>query len=80
METEFGWVIEFGESEVSCPSYWMGPSQNTKEWPFGMWSDDNLKAVRFAREQDADAVARAIVMWSDNNSRAHFRIKEHGWG
>jgi len=64
---EYGWVIEHGASEVSRPRYWGG----VRGWTF-----DNLQAVRFAREVDAQSQAEAMDDGVPNN----YRIKEHGWG
>lgn len=77
---ETGWVIEFGESEPSRPAYWIGPSENPAHWPFGMWSDNNLRAVRFARREDAEAVVAFTKLHAHDDERAHFRVADHGWG
>lgn len=79
-KAETGWVIELGESEPSHPSYWMGPAERPAEWPFGMWSDKHLKAVRFSRKEDAEAVVKIITLLAGDDSRAQFRIAEHCWG
>ena len=66
-KAEFGWVIEHGASEISRPRYWGGVHG---------WTYDNLKAVRFAREIDAQSQAEA----DDDGVPNNYRIKEHGWG
>jgi hypothetical protein len=48
---ETGWVIEHGASEQSYPTYWGGVHG---------WTRDNLKAVRFSREEDARSQAEAM--------------------
>lgn len=63
---EWGWLIEHGASEVSRPRYWGGVHG---------WTFDNLKAVRFAREEDARSIAESMDDGVPNN----YRIKEHGW-
>ena len=80
MAYETGWVIELGESEPSRPEYWIGPSENPAHWPFGMFSVDNLRAVRFARKEDADAVVKYTRMWAHDDPRCVFRVADHGWG
>lgn len=78
-QEETGWVIELGESEPSRPAYWTGPSENPAHWPFGLFSDDNLKAVRFARKEDAQAVANRTKACAHDDTRCHFRIADHMW-
>jgi hypothetical protein len=64
---ESGWVIEHGASEVSRPRYWGGVHG---------WTFENLKAVRFAREEDARSIAESM----DDGVPDNYRIAEHGWG
>ncbi|MBI1213636.1 MAG: hypothetical protein GC190_19430 [Alphaproteobacteria bacterium] len=66
-QPEYGWLIEHGQSEPSRPRYWGGVHG---------WTYDNLKAVRFAREIDAQSQAEAM----DDGAPDNYRIKEHGWG
>lgn len=66
-EMECGWLIELGASEISRPRYWGGVHG---------WTYDNLKAVRFAREEDARSIAESMDDGFPNN----YRVKEHGWG
>ncbi len=63
---ESGWLIEHGASEVSRPRYWGGVHG---------WTYDNLKAVRFARDIDAQSIAESM----DDGVPDNYRIKEHGW-
>jgi hypothetical protein len=74
-KTESGWVLERGDSEVSRPLYWTGVALGSNP---DTWSFDNLLAVRFAREVDAQVVAHNLMGRGD--SRMQVRIKEHGWG
>ncbi len=67
MATEFAWVIEKGPE----PSYY-APTEP------GEWTRDNLKACRFARKEDAEAVQFRHV------THGHLPVKgtrvcEHGW-
>lgn len=64
MAQEFGWVIERGDSPIHTPKYWHGSG----------WSDDNLLAIRFARNLDAERVRDQIAP----NVPEH-RVCEHGW-
>jgi hypothetical protein len=64
--SEFAWVIE--RYHNSRLLYWAG-------WPETSayaWSPDNLKAVRFLREEDATGV---LVRCLDGNGR----VAQHGW-
>lgn len=61
---ESGWVIEGAWSEVSAPSYWCGSSA---------WSDDHMRALRFARKEDAEQAAFFML------DGMNIRIAEHIW-
>jgi hypothetical protein len=63
-EMDFAWVIEGSWSPVSDPAYWAGSS---------MWVRDHLKAIRFARKEDADNAAMMMC------AGVNVRICEHGW-
>jgi len=60
---ETGWVIEREDSEPSRPMYFTGKN----------WDYDNLKAVRFAREKDAQTLARYMFPGEPH------RIADHMW-
>ena len=60
---EVGWVIEREDSEPSRPMYYAG-----KEW-----DHDNLKAVRFARREDAQTMCRYMFPGEPH------RIADHMW-
>lgn len=60
---EVGWVIEREDSEPSRPMYYAG----TK------WEYDNLKAIRFARKEDAQAMSRYMFPGEPH------RIADHMW-
>lgn len=70
----YGWVIERGGSDGSCPEYFTGrlPLSGLAEL---MWSKpgDHADACRFARRRDADRMAH----WLEPG-RLH-RVAEHGW-
>jgi hypothetical protein len=68
---ESGWVIEHADSEPCAPEYLVVGDRNTV-WS---WSTDHLRAVRFARKQDADGVARIFFGLGNDH-----RICEHQWG
>ena len=59
-----GWVIEGAWSETSRPDYWVGSSA---------WSTDHMKALRFARKQDAQQAADLML------DGINYRICEHVW-
>lgn len=60
---ETGWVIERADSEPSRPMYYAG-----FEWDY-----DNLKAMRFARKEDAQKMARYMFPGEPH------RIADHMW-
>jgi hypothetical protein len=62
---ECGWVIEHYTSPAYEPLYWTGSG----------WSKEHLRAIRFAREVDADNTRKG---WDDEFSMQH-RVAEHGW-
>ena len=70
--SEFGWVMEHKDSEPSVPSYFdAAPWSLDRPYP---WTNDNLKAIRFARKEDAQKMATYLKL-------DHVvRICEHGWG
>ena len=65
-KSEYAWVIEHGASEVSKPRYWGGVHG---------WTYENLQAVRFAREVDAQSVAESM----DDGFPGNYRLAEHAW-
>lgn len=69
--TEVGWVIEHKNSEPCAPLYWSGNG----------WSRDHLRAIRFARKEDAERTARG---WDEDDPLPHepaeHRCCEHAWG
>lgn len=65
---EYGWLIERGDSPHYAPAY-LGESD---EGCVG-WTGDNLKAIRFARKEDAQR-------YCDCEGLNNVRICEHGWG
>lgn len=60
---ETGWVIEREDSEPSRPMYYAG-----FEWDY-----DNLKAMRFARKEDAEKMCRYMFPGEPH------RIADHMW-
>lgn len=74
-KTETGWVLERGDSEVSRPLYWNGTAIGTEP---SAWTFDNLNAVRFARQIDAQVAAHNLM--GRGQSRMGVRVAEHGWG
>jgi hypothetical protein len=68
-KTEYGWVIERGDSTVDAPTYWAGPVNHG----LNTWSQNHMDAVRFARKDDAERVAPYL-------GDGHHRVAEHGWG
>lgn len=54
---EIAWLIERYD-ETSRPMWWSGLTRGSVT--ASIWSYDSLKAVRFAREQDATIVARSL--------------------
>ena len=63
---ETGWVIEHGRSQPSYPEYWAATG----------FDHDNLKAIRFARKEDAERVANAL---GGGFPEGYHRIADHMW-
>lgn len=61
---EYGWVIEGGWTSINKPDYWVGSSA---------WSENPLRALRFARRQDAQQAADLML------AGVNVRICEHEW-
>jgi len=71
--TESGWVIERANSSPAMPLYWTGAPLSA---PLA-WSGDHMLAVRFARDDDAEAVALGLMLhWPE---AIRVRICEHCW-
>lgn len=68
--TEYAWLIESGDSQVSAPLYYAGYNELKSK---SCWSYTLDDAIRFSRKADAEKVSR--LMKQQNN-----RIAEHGWG
>src|SRR5579859_2376491 len=62
-EQETGWVIEQEDSDPSRPMYYAGFD----------WSYDNLKAMRFARKEDAQTMCRYMFPGEPH------RVADHMW-
>lgn len=67
-KSEFAWVIEIGDT--SRPLYWTGRDIQD-------FTTSNERALRFAREEDAETVKRYLVQ---PNVLQNCRVVEHGWG
>ena len=63
--TDFAWVIEHRLSPTHSPYYWAGNG----------WSVEHMKAIRFARKEDAE---RTRAGFDDEFALEH-RVAEHGW-
>lgn len=63
LPAETGWVIEREDSEPSRPMYYAGVN----------WDYDNLKAIRFARKEDAEKMCRYMFPGEPH------RIADHMW-
>ena len=61
---ETGWVVEGAWSSPAMPEYWVGSSA---------WSSDHMKALRFARREDAQQAADMMC------AGLNVRICEHAW-
>jgi hypothetical protein len=66
LSTDFAWLIE-----RDGPLYWTAPSAMLDERDG--WSPDHLRAIRFARKEDAERVAKYFTRHDD------CRAVEHGW-
>lgn len=70
---EGGWVIEHHSSPPHTPSYWCAWNNGQKDW-----DTNNLKAVRFVREQDAQTVSEFLEQLEDCWHKN--RVAYHEWG
>jgi hypothetical protein len=70
MTEETGWVIEHRRSPAYEPEYWCGNG----------WSKDNLRAIRFARQLDAERTAAGFDEDDPLPGELPHRIAEHAWG
>ena len=68
---ESGWLIEAADSPTDAPSYLQSASRRVspEEW----WASDHMRALRFAREEDATSFARSYL------PDTRVRICEHRW-
>lgn len=73
MTDDYGWVIEAGWSGAPDIKYWCGCSVTGGGGVQHSWRADNSQAIRFAREQDAKKIARALI---DGEA---YRVVEHAW-
>jgi hypothetical protein len=79
-----GWLIEAGWDGHGATDYWCGvydpwagldhdATFSCAQHPYAKWTKDPSQAVRFARKEDAELVARTL----------HYRTKplvhEHSW-
>ena len=55
---EIAWLIEIPMTTFGGPPVWWTGDYSTMT---SLWSEDSLKAVRFARKQDAEAVIAGAV-------------------
>lgn len=67
---EIGWLIEDAASPVSAPMYAFLPENRLQRID---WTRDSVKALRFARKQDATMFAHQF------HELANVRIAEHAW-
>lgn len=79
--TRYGFVIEHPQSSASSPRY-LSANGNTLTLKFG-W-ERITHALRFARREDAEYVARISrtfqpELWLETKSIGEPRIAEHAW-
>lgn len=70
--TESGWVIERADSDAAEPKYWAAGQREAER--SSAWTSNHMEAIRFARKDDAEKVARRIMRG------VGVRICEHQWG
>lgn len=74
-KTEFCWMIERGDSEVSRPLYWKGTNMGTDP---EAWTVDPINGIRFSCQSCAEVVAHNLM--GRGETRIRCRVKEHGFG
>ncbi len=70
-QSEFGWLIEHGESPASQPRYWAAGQIDPQR--SSAWTENHMHAIRFARKLDAERVAKRTM------KTIAVRIAEHAW-
>lgn len=68
---ESGWLIERGDSDPAAPKYWAAGQREAERT--SAWTSNHEAAIRFARKQDAAAVAHRLF------PSIAVRIACHGW-
>lgn len=69
--SEFGWVIERGDSPMHAPKYWAAGMRDPET--MSAWTSNHMHAIRFARKLDARRVSERIMKGIE------VRIAEHSW-
>ncbi len=69
----FAWVLERADSDAAAPWYWaagqIDPSRSSA------WTQNHMAAIRFARREDAQAVAHRLM----RKVPIDVRVCQHGW-
>lgn len=70
---QFAWVLERDDSPVSEPHYWAaGQIDPTRS---SAWTFNHMAAIRFARREDAQAVADRLM----KKAGVNVRVCDHLW-
>ena len=67
--TEYAYLIELQDSKMPKPLYWHGSFGDE----FKHLTDDHMKAIRFSRKEDAEAVLTGVL------DGFPFKAIEHAW-
>lgn len=70
--SQYGWVIEKGE--IAAPEY-----LTLRDTPGWSQPGDHLAALRFEREEDAEAFVSSFVIGVTSVDRDAVRVAQHGW-
>lgn len=70
---DYGWVIEAGWTTAPALRYWCGAVVTDGGGIQNEWRGDNARAIRFARKEDGEKIARIMI---DGES---YRVVEHAW-
>ena len=71
LDDESGWLIERADSSAAEPWYWAAGQRDAER--SSAWTQNHMEAIRFARKDDAEKVARRLF------KDIEVRICEHGW-
>lgn len=75
---DVAWLVEL--PQYRSPTYFAGVSRDVEAHPFVLVTSDHLKAIRFARKEDAEQLIKSIGRMAPFSGQEDcFRAVEHAW-